>query len=672
MIKRFTPTLMFLALVLSMQAQVNFFDNFDTYTAGQKLGPQSPQWTTWSGAQGGADDINVTATGAYSGSNCLYFTSTSANGGPADIVLPFSGPHNTGTFTFSHYIKVANGKIGYFNFQANNTVGQAWALNVDYGANGVFSIYDNNNILFQSAYPQGQWFQFTLEANLNTNDWVVKVNGTAVGTFQNSTFQIASIDYFCPNNNASFWIDDVSFSHTPYTPSGTNGAVVLTLVDNGLVSQTRIPQVSVRNLGTSAINSFSIAVANNGTSNTQTISGVNIAPLAVYNVMVNDPITLQNGLNTVTASISNVNGGGPDAVAADDSKTFTLTPIQPATDNLVILEEGTGTWCQWCPRGAVFLGLFSTLYEGFFQGIAVHNADPMADPVWDAGFGQTANGYPSASVDRGSVDDPSAMNPQILERVQVAPHAKMRNGASWDPVSRTLNVSLFTTALQDMNGNYKLACALVEDSVRGTGSGYNQSNAYAGGNNGTMGGFESLPNPVPAASMVYDHVGRAIAPGYGGLDNAFGGNVISGDTFYHCFTFNVPAGWNENRLHIVGLLFGPDGRIDNGSSTSLNEAISNGFVCENIVSSPFIAADKVSVYPNPVQSETHLFMNLSTPTKVSATLTDLNGKVCLEKTWEGLNNSVDIPVLMNHLSPGLYLLSVTLNEERKTFRIEKQ
>ena len=142
--------------------------------------------------------------------------------------------------------------------------------------------------------------------------------------------------------------------------------------------------------------------------------------------------------------------------------------------------------------------------------------------------------------------------------------------------------------------------------------------------------------------------------------------------FYHCFTFTIPAGWNENRLHIVGMLFGPDGRIDNGSSTSLNEAISNGFVCENIVSSPLIAADKVSVYPNPAQSETHLFMNLSTPTKVSATLTDLSGKVCLEKTWEGLNNSVDIPVLMNHLSPGLYLLSVSLNEERKTFRIEKQ
>ena len=670
--KLLTPFVLFCLLFLNAQAQITFSDNFDSYTAGQKLGPQSPQWTTWSGTQGGADDINVSGTGAYSGSNCLYFTSTSANGGPADIVLPFSGPHNTGTFTFSHYIKVATGKIGYFNFQANNTVGQVWALNVDYGATGTLYIYDNNDVLLEAAYPQGQWFHFTLEANLNTNDWTVKINGNAVGTFQNSTFQVASIDYFCPNNNASFWIDDVSYSHTAYTPAGINGAIALNRVDNGLVTQTRTPQVSVRNLGTSAINSFTLTINHNGNVNSQNVSGVNIASLAVYPVTVANPITLQNGLNTLTATISNVNGGGTDAVASDDAKTFTLTPILPAEDKLVILEEGTGTWCQWCPRGAVYLGLFSTLYEGFFQGIAVHNADPMADPVWDAGFGQTANGYPSASVDRGSVDDPSAMNPQILQRVQVAPHAKMRNGAQWDPATRTLNVSLFTTALQDMTGNYKLACALVEDSVRGTGSGYNQSNAYAGGNNGTMGGFESLSNPVPASQMVYDHVGRVIAPGYSGMDNAFGGNAVAGDTFYHCFTFNLPSGWNENRLHIVGLLFSPDGRIDNGSSTSLNEAIGNGLVCENIVSAPMISANQISIYPNPVQDEAHIFMNLSEPTSIKACLTDFSGKVCMEKTWEGLNNSVDIPVKMDKLSPGMYILQLELNGQKQTVKLEKR
>ncbi|MFM2191829.1 MAG: hypothetical protein RLZZ118_786, partial [Bacteroidota bacterium] len=69
----------------SIQAQT-FSDNFDTYTVGAALGPQSPNWTTWSGAQGGADDVNVTNTDAHSGSNSIYFSSTSASGGPADII----------------------------------------------------------------------------------------------------------------------------------------------------------------------------------------------------------------------------------------------------------------------------------------------------------------------------------------------------------------------------------------------------------------------------------------------------------------------------------------------------------------------------------------------------------------------------------------------------------
>ena len=53
--------------------------------------------------------------------------------------------------------------------------------------------------------------------------------------------------------------------------------------------------------------------------------------------------------------------------------------------------------------------------------------------------------------------------------------------------------------------------ALTEDGVRRVmTSGYNQVNAYAGNALGPMGGFESLPNPVPAAQMVYDHVARVL------------------------------------------------------------------------------------------------------------------------------------------------------------------
>lgn len=36
-----------------------------------------------------------------------------------------------------------------------------------------------------------------------------------------------------------------------------------------------------------------------------------------------------------------------------------------------------------------------------------------------------------------------------------------------------------------------------------------------------MGGFELLPNPVPAAKMTYNHVARAILGGWAGIPGDF-------------------------------------------------------------------------------------------------------------------------------------------------------
>ena len=40
-------------------------------------------------------------------------------------------------------------------------------------------------------------------------------------------------------------------------------------------------------------------------------------------------------------------------------------------------------------------------YYGYFQGIAVHNGDPMTDNDYDAGLNPFHGGYPSGYVNRG-------------------------------------------------------------------------------------------------------------------------------------------------------------------------------------------------------------------------------------------------------------------------------
>jgi hypothetical protein len=88
---------------------------------------------------------------------------------------------------------------------------------------------------------------------------------------------------------------------------------------------------------------------------------------------------------------------------------------------------------------------------------------------YDAGIGALIGGYPSALVDRVGDVDPSQVSSDFFTRLQTAPKGVLTNGATWDPVTRTLNVSVTTEMMQATTGAYKVACVLPEDGVTGTG-----------------------------------------------------------------------------------------------------------------------------------------------------------------------------------------------------------
>lgn len=665
--KQFLLMALALCAFTSARSQTSFSDNFDTYTAGSALGPQSVQWSTWSGASGGADDINVANSSAHSGANSLYFTSTATSGGPADIILPLGGLRNNGSFTYTHWMKVTNGKSAYFNFQGNNTMGNVYAMNFFFGS-GSLKIDDATKLTMATTYPQGVWFEFKLQANLNTNDWELLIDGNSKGHFQNSTFQVAAIDYYASDNTNAFWIDDVSYNYTPYTLPATNGAMAIVGIDNGIVTQTRAASVTVRNLGTTAITSYDVELNANGTITNQSVTGVNIASGASNSVNLTAPVTLIAGLNTFTAKIKNVNGSLTDGDATDDLKTISFTPTTPGSDKLVIGEEATGTWCQWCPRGAVALRNMDAKYAGFFQGIAVHNGDPMTVPSYDSGIGTKISGYPSGLVDRLPKIDPSNFEGDFLTRIQLTPVAKILNGANYNAANGQLDVSLTTTFKANASGNYRVLCVMVEDSVHGTGSGYNQSNAYAGGGSGVMGGFETLPNPVPASQMEYDHVARAIAPDFFGIPNAYPATVTAGSSYIHNFSFNIST-WNKNQMHIIGMIVAPDGKIENASSSTIAQAVANGYVVglNETASTPNI----ISIYPNPTNEATTLLINLNETANAIISICDLNGKVVMQQNSKLMNGSNSIPISLKGLASGNYIVTAIINNKTYATQLTK-
>ena len=87
-----------------------FSDNFDSYTVGSYLGPQSTTWSTWSGTEGNAEDATITNNNANSAPHSIYLSSTAASGGPQDVVLKLGQVYNSGIFTLQSDFYVNAGK----------------------------------------------------------------------------------------------------------------------------------------------------------------------------------------------------------------------------------------------------------------------------------------------------------------------------------------------------------------------------------------------------------------------------------------------------------------------------------------------------------------------------------------------------------------------------------
>ena len=654
--------LLFAGIISAQLASAQIFsDNFDNYALGSFIGPQSTNWTTWSGSQGGAEDVATTNNQAASAPHAVYFSSTSASGGPKDVILTFGQLYNSGIFTLSSDFYVNAGKGAYFNLQGAQAIGSIWALNVHMDA-GELAIDDGSTPnLCLTTYPQATWFNLKIEANLTLHVWKAYVNNVLVGTWVNGYNAVASADYF-PLQNNQFFVDNVSFDHQIYTLPALNAMVASLDMEGNIAGQNVSPTVSILNAGQNPLTSFDVNLAYNGQNYAQNITGVNVASFSSYELSIPN-ISLAAGLNNAVVTISNINGGN-DANANDNTLTQAVDPVVPAAGKIVVGEEGTGTWCQWCPRGAVFMDLFANQYEGFWAGIAVHNGDPMVVADYDAGISALISGYPGALVDRLGNVDPSQMSSDFFTRLQTAPKGVLTNGATWDPTTRVLNISVSTEMLQATTGAYKVACVLTEDDVTGSGNGYNQSNSYAGGNNGTMGGYESLPNPVPAAQMVYDHVARAIAPSFTGQTGVIAATTAVGDTYTANFSFTLPTTWDETQMHIVGMLINPQGKIDNAGYTTINEAIQNGFVTGLQEISLINLEQMLTVAPNPATDFANITLHIPTAAPVSVRVLDAKGGILQARQFGSLQGDFEIGLNTSNYAPGLYIVEMQMNGQR--------
>lgn len=272
----------------------------------------------------------------------------------------------------------------------------------------------------------------------------------------------------------------------------------------------------------------------------------------------------KNGAHTVKFRLISVDGEA-DAYAGNNTDYTNVKVMDAIPQQRFVVEEGTGTWCGWCPRGIVAFRHMAEKYPETFIGIAVHKNDPLATNSYSK---LTFKGYPGCYVNRNlkNPTSPEAGTLEVMHNKYVAnpPHIGVEIEANFtDDTKKKINAKALTTFFADeQNVNYKVSFVLIENGIKG----YKQSNYYAGGKYGKMGGFEDLPGSV---AIDMDHVARMNYSFYG-VDGSIPTSVKADETVEYAAQLDVPKNiQNADNLYLIALLINSKGEIENAAEAKV-------------------------------------------------------------------------------------------------------
>ncbi|MCS6916466.1 MAG: choice-of-anchor J domain-containing protein [Chitinophagales bacterium] len=426
-------------------------------------------------------------------------------------------------------------------------------------------------------------------------------------------------------------------------------------------------RATLTNKGTYAINSFDVSWTDGTSTHTETLTGLNVAPLATYTYQSQVPYVTLGGNQSITLSVSNVNGGANEISTTNNSKSYAVYGVTPNPDRKYLAEEATGTWCGWCPRGTVYMDYMTETYPDQFVGVAVHNGDPMANSTYDNGVNTFPGfmGYPSVIVDREYIIDPSALEFDLIDKISNDVPVKVTVSGEYNPSIKQLAVTVTGEFIQSLSGNYRFNAVIVEDSVTGTSSGYKQANYYAGGGQGLMGGFENLPSSIPANQMHYNHVGRAILGGFHGTAGSLPTTLNAGDKHSYTYTYVVPSTVNINRVHVVGMIT----QYNSNSDNIVINCNKGGWELASGFQEPGAPVASLAVYPNPATDESVLHYRLSAPAQVSYEIRNAIGQLVQSENLGLRSGEQQTMVDISKLSDGVYFVTLRVGQNSFTEKL---
>ena len=285
---------------------------------------------------------------------------------------------------------------------------------------------------------------------------------------------------------------------------------------------------------------------------------------------------------------------------------ISLTAISSNAENFKhrpLIEEYTGLWCQWCPRGHVAMEMIDEKYGADQVSISYHVTDAMS--VTET-FVVNVMGVPVGTVDRGPLIDPYygeteredfAISRNIEAAMALETPVDIQVGA--ELIGNKVNVRTTVTAAEDIdNANYQIGYVLTCSGL--SNSSWRQMNEYSSYRGKDT--FKGTPlEPLTEESvyirgMVYNNVAVDVT-GMRGVSGSLPASITAGETYQHTYSFNNidrnALIQDPNRLEVAAFVINKStGRIVNANKYSFYKA--HGQDEENAVKEVIVDAEVVS------------------------------------------------------------------------------
>lgn len=288
------------------------------------------------------------------------------------------------------------------------------------------------------------------------------------------------------------------------------------------------------------------------------------------------PVLEEKGTYDLKVKVTQVNG--QPNVDESSEGVGKLYVFKTLAKHRPVLEEYTGTWCGYCPRGFVGLEEMQRLYPEDFIGISYHNGDPMevipsSQYPWNSQVLGTFPGYPAASIDRLYETDAFCgfgtygtfgIDQAWLAVADVEAPVEVEVESEWADGGETLQATAHIISPVDKDDcPYEVGFILVADGLTGTGSSWDQSNYYSGQSQwpSSMDQFTTGGSSISGLTYNFVYVARS---GKAGISGSLTAPIVADEAQNCTYSFDLSSIKNtsgqdviqdKNLLRVIAVLF---------------------------------------------------------------------------------------------------------------------